>query len=81
MEKKETVIEGPLVTGGIRIVVIGNVRIGYTSLMDGDIYYGTKKPTHVIVITDSESKAYAIEGEEIALVKLIKDVPGLSDYL
>jgi hypothetical protein len=81
MEKKATVIEGPLVIGGTRIVVIGSVRWGNTSLRDSGIYFGTKKPTHVLVISGSERKAFTIEGEEIVLEKLIKDVTGLSDYL
>ena len=81
MEQKETVIEGPLVVGGTRIVVIASVRWGNTRLRDSDIYFGGKKPTHVIVISGSERKAFTIEGAEIALEKLLPDVSGLSDYL
>ena len=81
MEEKETVIEGPLFIGGTKVLVVGNLRLGSIGLMDGDAYFGTKKPTHVIVISGSERRAFTIEGEEIAPEKLIKDIPGLSSYL
>jgi hypothetical protein len=81
MEKKEIVIEGPRVIGGTTILVVGNVWLGSASLKDRDAFFGSKKPTHVLVISDSERRVFTVDGEEIALEKLMKDVPGLSSYL
>lgn len=80
MERKETIIEGPLVIGGIKVLVVGNLWLGSTSLKDRDAFFGIKKPTHIMVVSDSERRAFTVEGEEIAPEKLIKDVPGLSSY-
>jgi hypothetical protein len=81
MERKETIIEGPRVVGGTRLIVVANLRLGSISLKDRHAFFGIKKPTHIVAISGSERRAFTIEGEEIIPEKLIKDVPELSDYL
>jgi hypothetical protein len=81
MAKKAIVIEGPLVVGGTKVVVVASVHWGYTSLRDSGLYFGAKRPTHVVLISGSERKAFTVTGEEIALEKLLEDVSGLADYL
>jgi hypothetical protein len=81
MERKETIIEGPLAIGDTRILVVGNLWLGNISVQDRHAFFGIKKPTHIMVISDSETKAFTVEGEGISPGKLIEDVPELSDYL
>ena len=81
MEKKETVIEGPLVIGDTTILVAGEVWLGNASLKGRCAFSGAKRPTYVVVISDSERRAFTIEGEAIALEELMKDIPVLTSYL
>jgi len=81
MEQKETVIDGPLVIGGTTILVVGEVWLRSTSLKGRCAFSGTKRPTYVVVISDSERRAFTIEGEAIALEELMKDIPVLTSYL
>ncbi len=81
MEKKEVTIEGPLTIGGTKVYVAAEMRIGWTSSKGGLVCFGTKKPTHTVIVIGSEKRAFTVQGEEIALERLAEDVAGIEALL
>ena len=81
MEKKEVIIEGPSTIGGIKVYVAVEVWLRCTSKKGGLACFGAKKPTHVVIVSDSEKKAFTIQGEEVTIEDLIKDVAGIEALL
>lgn len=81
MEKKEVTIEGPLTIGGTKIYVATEMRIGCTSSKGRLVCFGTKKPTHTVIVSGSEKRAFTVQGEEVTLVRLTEDVAGIETLL
>jgi hypothetical protein len=81
MEEKEVTIEGPLTIGGTRVYVATEVRIGCTSSKGGLVCFGTKKPTHTVIVSDSGKRAFTVQGEKIILERLAEDVAGIEALL
>jgi len=81
MEKKEVAIEGPLTIGGIKVYVASEVWIGCTSSKGRLAYFGAKKPTYIVIVSDSEKRAFTVRGEEVTMERLTKDVAGIEALL
>jgi hypothetical protein len=81
MEKREVTIEGPLTIGGTKIYVVTEVRIGCTSSKGRLVCFGTKKPTYTVIVSDSETRAFTVQGEEVTLERLTEDVAGIEPLL
>jgi len=81
MEKKEVAIEGPLTIGGIKVYVAAEVRIGCTNSKGRLACFGTKKPTYTVIVSDSEKRAFTVQGEEVTMERLTEDVAGIEALL
>jgi hypothetical protein len=81
MEKKELTIEGPVIAGNTRIYVAAESRITCDSIGDGLMCSGTRTPTYILTISDSERRAFTAEGEEVTMERLVQEVPNMADLL
>lgn len=81
MEKKELTIEGPVIAGNIRIYVAAESRVTCDSIGGGLMCSGTKTPTHIVIVSDSERRAFTAEGEEVTMERLVQEVPNMADLL
>jgi hypothetical protein len=81
MEKKEVTIQGPVRLAGMKIYVVSEVWLKCTSGKGGLACFGAKKPTHTVIVSDSEKKAFTIQGEEVTIEELTKDVAGIEALL
>jgi hypothetical protein len=81
MEKRERVIEGPVIIAGIKVYAVTDVQIGCTLGAGRLTCFGNKKPTCVVSVTDSGARAFTIEGEEVSLEWLTEEVAGIETLL
>ena len=81
MEKKEVAIEGPLIIRGIKVYVAAEARIGCTSRKGRLACFGAKRPTHAVIVSDSEKKVFTMQGEEVTIEELAKDVANIEALL
>jgi len=81
MEKKELAVEGPTTVGSVKVYVAAETRITCDGSENGLVCSGVKKPTHIVIISDSEKRAFTAGGEEITLERLIEEVPGMHELL
>jgi len=81
MEKKELTVEGPITVGCVKVYVAAETRITCDGNEDGLVCSGTKTPTHIVVVSDSEKRAFTAGGEEITMERLIEEVPGMEELL
>ena len=81
MEKKELTVEGPITVGSAKVYVAVETRIACDGSEDGLVCSGVRMPTHIVVVSDSEKRAFTAGGEEITLERLIEDVPGIEELL
>ena len=81
MEKKEIAIEGPVTIGTIKVYVVAEVWIGCTSSKGRLACFGAKKPTYTVIISDSEKRAFTVQGEEVTMERLTEDVAGIEALL
>ena len=81
MEKKEITIESPLAIGGRKVYVVAEARIGCTSSKGRLACFGAKKPTYIVLVSDSEKRAFTVRGEEVTMERLTEDVAGIEALL
>jgi len=81
MEKKELTIEGPVTAGNARVYVAAETRITCDTRADGLMCSATRIPTYILIVSDSGRKAFTAEGEEVAMERLMADVPGIEELL
>ena len=44
-------------------------------------FFGIKQPVSVVVVSPQTKRAFRINGEEVSLDQLIKEVPGIKEVL
>ena len=81
MEKKEVIIEGPLRIGGIRVYVAVEVWLRCINKKGRLACFGAKRPTHAVIVSDSEKKVFTMQGEEVTIEELTKDVADIEALL
>ena len=77
MGKKEITIGEPIAIGSITLVPITKVSLNYECGNTGILFFGSKQPVAVIVISASAKTAFRINGEEVSIDHLIQEMPDL----
>ena len=81
MEKKEIIVDTPIETAGIKIIPIVQVIIHCYSKKRNVSAYCSKKPLIVVIVTESGTKAFDMDGSQVELDKLIEALPGLREVI
>ncbi len=81
MEKKELAVEGPITVGSVKVYVAAETRIACDGSENGLMCSGGKMPTHIVIVSNSEKRAFTAGGEEITLERLLEEVPGMRELL
>ena len=81
MEKKEVVIDNPVVIAGVTLLPVARVTLSYWHGNDRISFFGSKQPVSVVVVTPSEKRAFRLTGEAVSLEQLVQEVPGLKEKL
>ncbi|MFC2016104.1 hypothetical protein ACFLUF_00125 [Chloroflexota bacterium] len=81
MEKEEIRIEAPLAIAGVTLVPIVKVSLNYWYTKGRLSFFGTKQPVSLVVVSPQAKRAFRINGEEISLDQLTKEVPGIKEVL
>lgn len=79
--RKEVAVETPVTIAGITIIPVVMTSLHYQHI-DGMVsVISFKRPTDVVLITPTSSKAFRITGEEVILDQLLQEVPELQKAL
>lgn len=82
MEKTKTIDIGtPVKIAGVTIIPVSQISYDCWHGKKGIVFYGSKKPVNIIVITPAHKKAFRINGEEINLEQLAREIPGVAEVL
>ncbi len=81
MEKKELAVEGPITVGSVKVYVAAETRITCDGNEDGLVCSGVRMPTHIVIVSDSEKRAFTAGGEEITMERLVQEVPDMAYLL
>lgn len=81
MEKKEIKIGNPVAIAGVTLIPVEEISLNYWQSNGNISFFGVKQPVSVVVVSQSEKRAFRINGEEVSLDKLIREVPGIKELL
>ena len=81
MEKEEIRIEAPLAIAGVTLVPIVKASQNCWHSKGRLLFFGTKQPVSIVVVSPQAKRAFRIDGEEISLDQLTKEVPGIKEML
>ena len=81
MEKEEIKIEAPLAVAGVTLVPIVKSSLNCWCSKNRLSFFGNKQPVSVVVVSPQARRAFRINGEEISLDQLTKEVPGIKEVL
>jgi len=81
MEKEEIRIEPPFIVDGITLVPVVRSSTGSWQGKNRYSFFGLKQPVCVLIVSSQNKKAFHMDGEEITLDELVREVPGIADLL
>ena len=81
MEKEEIRSEAPFIVAGVTLVPIVKASLNCWQGRGRLSFLGIKQPVSVVVISPQAKRAFRINGEEVPLDQLIKEVPGIKDIV
>ena len=81
MEKEEIRIEAPFTVAGVTLVPIVKTSLNCWHSKSRLSFFGIKQPVSVVVVSPQAKRAFRIDGEEISLDQLTKEVPGIKEIL
>ena len=81
MEKEEIRIEAPFAVAGVTLVPIVKASLNCWHSKGRFSFFGTKQPVSVVVVSPQATRAFRINGEEVSLDQLTKEVPDLKEIL
>jgi hypothetical protein len=81
MEKKTVVIAGPMAIAGITLILVIKLSLNCQPGGSNIFLSGIKQPVNVVVASPLAKKAFDIEGDEIPIGQLLKEVPDLAGIL
>lgn len=76
-EKKEIIVGHPLTFPGLTLIPIIETRLNRWRHRNSFSLLGSKQAASIIVITPAMTKAFNINGEEVALEELKREFPDL----
>lgn len=81
MEKEEIKTEAPFVAAGVTLVPIVKASLNYWRCKGHLSFLGIKQPVSVVVVSPRAKRAFRINGEEVSLDQLTKEVPRIKEIL
>jgi uncharacterized spore protein YtfJ len=81
MEKEEIIVDTPVEFSGLRIIPVVQVTTHCYSKKKRVSAFCLKKPLFVVIVRESDIKAFDMDGSSVELDKLIDAVPGLKERL
>jgi len=81
MEREEIRIEAPFAVAGVTLVPIVKARLTSWHGKGRLSFFGMKQPVSVVVVSPQARRAFRINGEEVSLDQLAKEVPGIKEIL
>ena len=81
MEKEEIRIETPSSINGVTLVPIVKTRLNCLQGKKCLSFFAIKQPLSMVVVSPQARRAFRIDGEEISLDQLMKEVPGMKEIL
>jgi hypothetical protein len=76
-EKKEIIVGHPLTFSGLTLIPIMETRLHYWRYRHSFSSFGSKQAISIIVVTPTMTKAFKVNGEEVALEELKREFPDL----
>ena len=81
MEKEEIRLEAPFAVAGVTLVPIVKTSLNCWHSKGCVSVFGTKQPISLVVVSPQVKRAFRINGEEVSLDQLTKEVPGIKEIL
>jgi hypothetical protein len=81
MEKEEIIVDTPVEIVGMKIIPVVQVNTYCFSKKRNVSAYCSKKPLIVVIVTESGTKAFYMDGSQVELDKLIEAVPELEGVI
>jgi len=81
MEKEEISIESPATVAGVTLVPIVKASLGRWQSKTRFSFLGFKQPIGVVVVSPQARRAFRMDGAEVPLDELTREVPGLEEIL
>ena len=81
MEKKEVEIGNPVTIAEVTLIPVIKSSLAYWRRKGSVSSFGTKQPVSIVVISSSGKKAFGINGEEVPLDQLKREVPDIKEVL
>ncbi len=75
MEKEEIIVDAPIEFEGMKIIPVVQVNTHCYSKKRSVSAYCSKKPLIVVIVTDSGTKAFDMDGSQVEVDKLIDALP------
>lgn len=75
------VIAGPMAIAGITLILVIKLSLNCQPGGSNIFFSGIKQPVNVVVASPLAKKAFDIEGAEIPIGQLLKEVPDLAGIL
>ena len=76
---RREVVESPFVVEGKTLIPVVEVTLQHWIDKRGTVFFGSKKPTAIVVISPTEKKALRMTGEEVPLNELSANVEGFEE--
>ena len=81
MEKEEIIVDTPIEAAGLKIIPVVQVNTHCYSKNKSISAYCSKKPLIVVIVTESGTKAFDMDGSQVELEILIDAMPELKEFL
>jgi hypothetical protein len=81
MEKKEVSAGSPITVAGVTLIPVEEVSINGWHGEGGVLFFGVKRPVGLVLLAPPVKKAFRVNGEEVPLDQLIREVPGIKQIL
>ena len=81
MDKKEVIIEKPLLISGVKVVVAAEVVLNCSGGNGGVFLFAIKRPVYTVVVSPSARRAFTATGEDIPIRQVIEEVPGIESII
>ncbi|MBA7695080.1 hypothetical protein ES703_103701 [subsurface metagenome] len=81
MEKEEIRIEAPVTVAGVTLIPVVKASLSCWHRKGRLSFLSTTQPISVVVVSPQARRAFRINGEEVSLDQLTKEVPGIKEIL
>ncbi len=75
------IIAGPMAIAGMTLILVIKFSLNCQPAGSSIFFSGIKQPVNVVVASPSMKKAFNIEGEEIPIGTVLREIPDLAGML